>query len=190
MVWIPGGEFSMGAAVGGGGSCEMPMASNDADPVHRVYVDGFWMDATQVTNGQFEKFARATGYVTIAERTPTRKEFPTAPDENLVAGSVVFTPTDREVSLNDHLQWWNYVKGANWRHPLGPQSDIRKTIRLYRSLILTRRRMQNGLGNVSPPKRSLNLRHAAGCQERYMCGAMNFGLAESSWQTRGRENFQ
>src|SRR6516164_4923986 len=56
MVWIPGGEFSMGANVGGGGSCEMPMASNDAGPIHRVRVDGFWMDATAVTNEQFEQF--------------------------------------------------------------------------------------------------------------------------------------
>lgn len=54
MVWIPGGQFSMGAAENGGGSCEMPMASNDAGPVHRVYVDSFWMDATAVTNEQFE----------------------------------------------------------------------------------------------------------------------------------------
>jgi formylglycine-generating enzyme required for sulfatase activity len=68
MVWIPGGEFSMGAAVNGEGSHEMPMASNDSGPIHRVRVDGFWMDATAVTNEQFEKFVRATGYVTIAER--------------------------------------------------------------------------------------------------------------------------
>ena len=73
MIWIPGGEFSMGAAGNGGGSCEMPMASNDADPIHRVRVDGFWMDATAVTNEQFEQFVKATGYVTIAERTPTRR---------------------------------------------------------------------------------------------------------------------
>jgi formylglycine-generating enzyme len=125
MVWIPGGEFSMGAAVSGSGSHEMPMASNDSQPVHRVYVDGFWMDTTPVTNAQFEKFVRATGYTTIAERTPTKEEFPTAPEENLVAGAVVFAPTDREVPLNDHYQWWSYVKGANWRHPLGPQSDIK-----------------------------------------------------------------
>src|SRR5262245_43783137 len=84
MVWIPGGEFSMGAAMNGGGSCEMPMASNDAGPIHRVHVDGFWMDATAVTNEQFEKFVRSTSYVTIAERTPTKEEFPTAPAENLV----------------------------------------------------------------------------------------------------------
>jgi sulfatase modifying factor 1 len=125
MAWITGGEFSMGASTNGHGTDEMPMASNDAGPVHRVRVDGFWMDATAVTNEQFEKFVKATGYVTIAERTPTKEEFPTAPAENLVAGSVVFAGTDHEVALNDHYQWWSYVKGANWRHPLGPQSDIK-----------------------------------------------------------------
>jgi len=52
-MWIPGGEFSMGAAVGGEGSHAMPMASNDSQPVHRVYVDAFWMDAVPVTNAQF-----------------------------------------------------------------------------------------------------------------------------------------
>ena len=104
MVWIPGGEFSMGAAVNGAGSHEMPMASNDSEPVHRVYVDAFWMDATPVTNAQFEKFVRATNYVTIAERTPTKEEFPTAPEENLVAGAVVFAPTDHQVPLNNHYQ--------------------------------------------------------------------------------------
>jgi formylglycine-generating enzyme required for sulfatase activity len=83
------------------------------------------MDATPVTNAQFEKFVRATNYVTIAERTPSKEEFPTAPEENLVAGAVVFAPTDHEVPLNDHYQWWTYIKGANWRHPFGPQSDIK-----------------------------------------------------------------
>jgi formylglycine-generating enzyme len=125
MVWIPGGEFSMGATMAGQGSAEMPMASNDSGPIHRVRVDGFWLDATPVTNEQFEKFVKATGYVTIAERKPTKEEFPTAPEENLVAGSVVFAPTDQEVPLTDHYQWWSYLKGANWRHPLGPQSDIK-----------------------------------------------------------------
>ncbi len=125
MVWIVGGEFSMGAVVSGHGNDEMPMASNDAEPIHRVRVDGFWIDKTTVTNEQFAKFVAATGYVTIAERAPTKEEFPTAPAENLVAGSVVFSPPDHEVSLNDHYQWWSYVKGANWRHPLGPQSDIK-----------------------------------------------------------------
>jgi formylglycine-generating enzyme required for sulfatase activity len=125
MAWIPGGEFSMGAVTNGHGSGEMPMPSNDAEPIHRVSVDGFWMDKTTVTNEEFEKFVKATGYVTVAERTPTKEEFPTAPAENLIAGSVVFTPPDHEVALNDHFQWWDYVKGANWRHPLGPQSDLK-----------------------------------------------------------------
>ena len=116
MVWIPGGEFWMG-------SDEADF--KDARPWHRVYVDGFWMDKTEVTNEQFEKFVKATRYVTVAECTPTKEEFPTAPEENLVAGSVVFTPPDRAVALNDHLQWWSYVKGANWRHPTGPDSDLK-----------------------------------------------------------------
>src|SRR5437763_14908540 len=102
MVWIPGGEFSMGAAGNGGGSCEMPMASNDAGPIHRVRVDGFWMDATAVTNEEFEKFVSATGYVTIAERAPTKEEFPTAPEENHVAGAVVFAPTDNDIPCNNY----------------------------------------------------------------------------------------
>jgi sulfatase modifying factor 1 len=125
MVWIPGGEFSMGAVMSGHGSCEIAMPSNDAEPIHRVRVDGFWIDTTALTNEEFEKFVNTTGYVTIAERAPRREEFPTAPEENLVAGSVVFEPTDHEVPLNDHYQWWSYVKGANWRHPLGPKSDIK-----------------------------------------------------------------
>src|SRR5438094_10254467 len=107
MVWIPGGEFSMGAGMNGHGSCEMPMASNDAEPIHRVRVDGFWMDKTVVTNEQFSKFVEATGYVTIADRVPTKEEFPSAPPENLVAGSVVFSAPDHEVPLNNYLQWWN-----------------------------------------------------------------------------------
>jgi sulfatase modifying factor 1 len=127
MVWIPGGEFSMGAAdpVGKDMNDVGMNATQDSRPIHRVYVDGFWMDKTDVTNEQFEKFITATGYVTVAERTPTAEEFPGAPPENLVAGSVVFAPPDHPVPLNDHLQWWAYVKGANWRHPLGPQSDLK-----------------------------------------------------------------
>ena len=126
MVWIPGGEFSMGSdGKCDGKSCCSPATVADAIPIHRVYVDGFWMDATDVTNAEFEKFVKATGYVTIAERAPTKEEFPSAPPENLVAGSVVFTPTSGPVPLDNHFQWWSYVRGANWRHPEGPQSDIK-----------------------------------------------------------------
>ena len=100
-------------------------ATEDARPIHRVYVDGFFMDKTDVTNAQFAQFVKATGYVTVAERTPKAEDFPGAALENLVAGSVVFSPPDHPVSLNNHLQWWSYVAGANWRHPLGPKSDLK-----------------------------------------------------------------
>ena len=123
MVWIPGGEFSMGSVDPRSMICGGPDAMPDARPIHRAYVDPFWMDATEVTNEQFEKFVKATGYVTVAERTPRREDFPEAPAENLVPGSVVFTPTTEPVLLNNHFQWWRYQPGANWRHPEGPGSD-------------------------------------------------------------------
>lgn len=126
MVWIPGGEFSMGAQDPHDRGDTIGMqATEDSRPIHRVYVDGFWMDKTEVTNAQFAAFVRATGYVTVAERTPRAEDFPGAPPENLVAGSVVFTPPNHPVPLNDHFQWWSYVRGANWRHPLGPSSSIK-----------------------------------------------------------------
>jgi sulfatase modifying factor 1 len=127
MVWIPGGEFSMGAAdpVEQDRNEVGMHATDDSRPIHRVYVDGFWMDTTEVTNAEFEQFVKATGYVTVAERTPTAEDFPGAPPENLVAGSVIFSPPDHPVPLNNHYQWWAYVKGANWRHPLGPGSDLK-----------------------------------------------------------------
>jgi len=125
MVWIPGGEFSMGSDASSESLCGLPGLTRDALPIHRVYVDGFWMDATEVTNEQYEKFVKATGYVTVAEIRPTKEEFPTAPPENLVAGSTVFTATPQPVALNDYFQWWSYVHGANWRHPTGPDSDLK-----------------------------------------------------------------
>jgi formylglycine-generating enzyme required for sulfatase activity len=125
MVWIPGGEFSMGIQDPRGLPNGGANPTADARPIHRVYVDPFWMDQTAVTNEQFAKFAKATGYVTVAERKPRVEDYPNARPENLVAGSVVFTPPDNSVTLNDHYQWWSYVPGANWRHPLGPASNIK-----------------------------------------------------------------
>jgi formylglycine-generating enzyme len=125
MVWIPGGEFSMGANVPPPMSEVGMSAAADSRPIHRVYVDGFYMDKTDVTNAQFAKFVKTTGYVTIAERKPRAEDFPGAPPENLVAGSVVFKASDHPVALNNYYQWWTYVPGANWRHPSGPGSDLR-----------------------------------------------------------------
>src|SRR5215472_3647979 len=115
MTWIPGGEFWMG-------SQEDRMT--DAKPWHRVYVDGYWMDKTAVTNEQFARFVKATGYVTVAERKPRAEDYPQAPPEKLVAGSVVFSPPDHPVELDSQFRWWSYVQGANWRHPEGPKSDV------------------------------------------------------------------
>jgi len=125
MAWIPGGEFSMGANDPPDMDDVGMKATLDARPIHRVYVDGFFMDKTDVTNAQFAAFVKATGYVTVAERKPRAEDFPGAQPENLVAGSVVFSPPGHAVPLNNHFQWWSYVKGANWRHPSGPNSDIR-----------------------------------------------------------------
>ena len=124
MVWIPGGEFSMGSTVESESLCGVPGTTRDALPVHRTYVDPFWIDESEVTNEQFARFVEATGYVTVAEIPPTQEEFPTAPVENLVAGATVFTPTVGPVPLNNYFQWWNYVPGASWKHPTGPDSDL------------------------------------------------------------------
>lgn len=117
MVRIPGGEFSMGSTQEGA-------LFEDARPVHRVVVDPFWMDETEVTNAQFARFVEATGYRTVAEVPPRAEDFPGVPVEKLVAGSTVFSPTPQAVPLNDYLQWWNFVPGACWRHPLGPGSEL------------------------------------------------------------------
>jgi sulfatase modifying factor 1 len=116
MTWIPGGQFWMGAD-------DSHMA--DTKPWHRVYVDGYWMDTAEVTNEQFARFVKATGYVTVAERTPRAEDYPQALPEKLVAGSVVFSPPDHPVELDNQLRWWSYIPGANWRHPEGPNSDIK-----------------------------------------------------------------
>jgi len=125
MVWIPGGDFSMG--------CDADYANPAEGPAHRVRVDGFWMDETDVTNAQFRAFVEATDYVTTAERTPTLEEIekyarpgarrPTA--SQLVAGSIVFTPPDHPLAdLSDPSQWMKWTPGANWRHPEGPDTSI------------------------------------------------------------------
>ncbi|MEY3367618.1 MAG: hypothetical protein RI973_773 [Bacteroidota bacterium] len=125
MVYIPGGIFSMGSpnTVGmtEGGYQDM----SDCRPIHRVKVNGFFMDAHEVTNAQFAAFVAATGYVTVAEQVPTTEEFPDALPDMLVAGSVVFAPPLRSVSLDNHYQWWQYVEGACWRRPEGKMSSIK-----------------------------------------------------------------
>ena len=124
MVWIPSGEFMMGG-VG-------PEARKDEFPVHPVKVDGFWMDRTVVTNAEFRKFVRATGYLTTAERKPDWEEMkktlppgtPKPPEDIFVPGSLVFVPTKGPVPLDDPSRWWHWTPGASWRHPFGPKSRL------------------------------------------------------------------
>jgi len=96
----------------------------DAQPVHQVEVKGFWMDRNDVTNEEFAQFVSATGYVTIAERPLDPKEFPNLAPDELTPGAVVFTPPSGPVPLDHPLAWWRFVRGANWRHPEGPNSDL------------------------------------------------------------------
>jgi formylglycine-generating enzyme required for sulfatase activity len=124
MVWIPGGEFTMGT--------DSDLGWPDEKPAHRVRVDGFWIDSTEVTNAMFREFVEATGYVTTAEKAPDLAEIMsqvppgTAPPtkEQLVPGSLVFTPPGGDVNLRDFSQWWSWMAGANWKHPEGPDSDL------------------------------------------------------------------
>jgi sulfatase modifying factor 1 len=124
MVYVPGGTFSMGSTD--------PLARPDEAPVHRVRVDGFWIDATEVTNAQFGAFVDATGYVTVAERPVDWDELkkqlppgtPKPPNEALEPGSLVFTPPESAVDLRNFGLWWTWTTGASWKHPEGPGSTI------------------------------------------------------------------
>jgi sulfatase modifying factor 1 len=114
VVWLDGGEFVMGSDE------HYP----EEAPTHRVRVGGFGIDQFEVTNGRFAGFVNATGYVSVAERPLDPADFPDAPPENLVPGSLVFTPTRGPVDLRHLSNWWSWTPGASWRHPFGPRSDI------------------------------------------------------------------
>ena len=112
--WIPAGEFSMGSE---------DFYPEEA-PVHRVAVDGFWIDEHLVTVAEFRRFVKATGHVTVAERPLDLEDYPDADPDLLIPGSLVFQMTTGPVDLNDDRNWWAYVPGANWRHPEGPESSL------------------------------------------------------------------
>ena len=115
MVWIPGGRFQMGS----------DHHYSEEAPAHPVAVDGFWIDRTTVTNAQFRKFVKATGHITLAERPADPADYPEALPELLDPASIVFVPPPGPVGQGDPYRWWQYVAGANWRHPEGPGSSIK-----------------------------------------------------------------
>jgi formylglycine-generating enzyme len=115
MAWIRGGTFRMGSAD----------YYPEERPVHRVAVDGFWIDRHPVTVAEFRRFVAATGYVTVAERPLAAADYPEADPDLLVPGSLVFQRTPGPVDLRDYTNWWAYLPGASWRQPLGPGRDGR-----------------------------------------------------------------
>ena len=118
MVWLEGGTFVMGNDAG----------AADEQPAHEVTLKGFFIDATEVTNGQFAAFVRATGYKTVAERTPDAAKYPGARPDQLVPGSAMFVAVDVPVrgweATSPVPPWWKYQPGASWRRPEGPGSSI------------------------------------------------------------------
>ena len=114
MIWIPGGIFRMGS------DHHYP----EEAPAHRVSVDGFWIDRTPVTNSEFLRFVKATGYVTFAEIPPDPKDYPGALPHMLRASSLVFSPPKEPVDLRNWGEWWSFKAGVNWRRPLGLRSSI------------------------------------------------------------------
>jgi len=115
MVRIPSGVFRMGS------DRHYP----EEAPVHRVAVDGFWIDPTPVTNRAFRAFVEATGYVTFAEIAPEAKDYPGALPHMLRAGSLVFNPPAGAFDLRDWSQWWKFEFGATWKKPYGQGSSIK-----------------------------------------------------------------
>ena len=122
MVWIPGGEFTMGAL-------STAQGHSEESPAHVVIVKGFWMDTTEVTNAQFSQFVEATGYVTDAEKDFSPRDFPNATAEQLKGGSLIFQLTPGvdpfQCGPGGPTPWWKFTAGATWRHPQGPASDIK-----------------------------------------------------------------
>jgi len=114
MVWIPGGTFAMGS------DRHYP----EEAPVRETTVGGFWLDDHPVTNLEFMRFVKATGHVTHAEQPPDPAQYPDAEEDLLYAGSVVFRKTDGPVDLGNHFNWWTWTRGADWRHPEGPESSL------------------------------------------------------------------
>jgi hypothetical protein len=182
MSWIPGGEFQMGSV----------RFYPEERPVHRVAVAGFWMDTHPVTVEQFRRFAKATGYVTVAERQPERADYPDADPDLLVPGSLVFRRTRGPVDLRDYRNWWAYVPGACWRHPEGPGSDCRRRERhpVTHVAYEDAEAMRHGPARSCPPKPNGNSPHAAASTAPSLPGATSSRPTASIWPIPGRVNFR
>lgn len=114
MVELPGGTFRMG--------CDRFYP--EERPVRKVTVEAFAIDRHPVTVAEFQRFVKETGHVTWAEQAPEAADYPGAPPELLVPGSLVFRKTAGPVDLRDIRNWWHWTPGADWRHPDGAGSNV------------------------------------------------------------------
>ena len=110
MVWIKGGQFRMGS----------DRHEPEEAPARTVSVDGFWIDAMPVTNRQFSRFVLATDWLTSAERNADALERPLGPGGVASPASLVF----QRPEPGEPGDGWSFVAGADWRHPLGPDSSL------------------------------------------------------------------
>jgi len=191
MVFIKGGTFMMGG--------DNSLAGVDEYPKHKVEVSSFWMDATEVTNAQFQKFVNATHYITTAEKKPDWDEMkqtlppgtPKPPDSMLVAASLVFHQTSGPVNMNDYGQWWKWVKGADWKHPEGPTVILKeKIIILLCKLAGTMQWLiASGQASVCQQKQNGNMQQEADCKTIFTPGEMNLPTRANPKLIRGVESF-
>ena len=183
MLFIPGGTFRMGS------DRHYP----EEAPVHRVTVDGFWIDRHPVTNRQFKEFVKATGHVTFAEIPPDPKDYPGALPHMIYAGSLVFTPPTAPVDLRDWSQWWTFTQGRQLAPSVRTRratSTVSTIIRSCTSRSRTRSPTRAGPARSCRPKPNGNSPRAAGSTAPSMPGAMSSRPAASTWPTPGRANFR
>ena len=181
MSWIPPAEFLMGSED----------FYPEEPPVRRVEVDGFWIDEHPVTAGEFRRFVRETGYVTVAERPLDPADYPDADPDLLVPGSLVFRKTAGPVPLDDVRNWWEYVPGASWKKPGGPGTTINGRDRhpVVQVAYEDAEAYAAWVGRSFRPRPNGSAPRAAASTEPPLPGATSTSRTASRGPTRGRASF-